>query len=102
MIPFGDSCHTAIILNDLELHQQSYPFDWVRIKIPKILRVLENNFKGWVKNGELTNEYGIHQGHHSNYSQVERKIMWTRRYNRMISDLQNNNYILHATSSITK
>ena len=94
IIPIGDSCHAAMTLNDVKLRQKSYPFDWVRIRIPKIISVLEENFTGWVNNGELTNKYNIHQGHHSNYTQNERKIMWTRRYTRMLDDLKNSKNII--------
>lgn len=29
IIPIGDHCSISIILNDLNLRKQSYPFDWV-------------------------------------------------------------------------
>lgn len=48
-ISFGGNCSVTYQLNKCGLRNDSYPFDWCKIKINKIKEVLENNFKDYDK-----------------------------------------------------
>ena len=44
-ISLGGNCSVAFQLNRLKLRKKSYPFDWAKISLNQLLRVLENNFE---------------------------------------------------------
>ena len=44
IVSLGGNCSVAYQLNKLQLRYSSYPFDWCRIKINKLIQVLNNNF----------------------------------------------------------
>ena len=43
-VSLGGNCSVAYQLDKLGLRHNSYPFDWCRIKINKLIQVLNNNF----------------------------------------------------------
>lgn len=43
-VSLGGNCSVAYQLNKLGLRHNSYPFDWCRIKINKLIQVLNNDF----------------------------------------------------------
>jgi hypothetical protein len=82
-ISLGNTCTVANQLNKLGLRNNSYPFDWCKINLDQLNKVLENNFKNYSNikikkystnhkyfksdniNGSyiLTNEYNIEFAH---------------------------------------
>lgn len=46
-ISLGNTCAIANQLNILGLRKQSYPFDWCKISLDKLNKVLENKFKNF-------------------------------------------------------
>lgn len=48
-IPIGESCAVAYNLNKLKIRTSAFPFDWSKIKLKDLNKVLENNFKDYDK-----------------------------------------------------
>lgn len=44
-IPLGSDCSVAYQLQELNLRSFSFPFDWIRINLDNLLRILNNNFQ---------------------------------------------------------
>ena len=44
-VSLGSQCSVAYHLKRLNLSQYSYPFDWCKLNIKKLINVLENNFQ---------------------------------------------------------
>ena len=66
-IPIGNNCSVAYQLKKLNIRYNSYPFDWAKMNIRKLNRVLENDFKDYSKlrihkfsNNHLDNIHNIH------------------------------------------
>ena len=44
-VSLGSQCSVAYHLKRLHLNHYSYPFDWCKLNIKKLINVLENNFR---------------------------------------------------------
>ena len=47
-IPFGSDCSIAYHLQQLNLRQYAFPFDWILSDIPNIIKCLKNNFSNFI------------------------------------------------------
>jgi wyosine [tRNA(Phe)-imidazoG37] synthetase (radical SAM superfamily) len=47
IVSLGSNCAVAYHLQELGLRTNAYPFDWVKISINSLNKVLENNFDGY-------------------------------------------------------
>jgi hypothetical protein len=44
-ISLGGNCAVTYQLRKLHLYNNSYPFDWCKLKIKNLIKVLKNDFK---------------------------------------------------------
>jgi len=47
LISLGGNCSVAFQLRKLDLYNNSFPFDWCKLNLKKLLKVLENNFENF-------------------------------------------------------
>jgi DNA replicative helicase MCM subunit Mcm2 (Cdc46/Mcm family) len=74
-ISLGGNCSIGWQLAQYNLRSESYPFDWVKIKINQLINILENNFNDYVESLQikkysqahesyiLTNSYSVQFAH---------------------------------------
>ena len=128
IIPFGFSCHTAMMLNNLHLRKFSSPFDWIIPSMPQ-KNNLDNRFKLLVDfkeffnyedfeffrdkittSGHYTasnNKFGFEVGHEfepklsniENFRQFKNK--YNKRYKRLLYKLKSSKKILFVYMSNT-
>ena len=44
IVSLGSNCAVAYQLKELQLRNQAYPFDWAKVSLNSLIKVLENNF----------------------------------------------------------
>lgn len=49
IISLGSNCAVAYQLKQLQLRNQAYPFDWAKVSLNSLIKVLENNFNKYSK-----------------------------------------------------
>ncbi len=64
LISLGSNCAVAYQMDKLGLREQAGPFDWAKISLPKLIKVLELDFAGWT---DIT----IHHWSEKHYALVE-------------------------------
>ncbi len=104
-ISLGNTCAIAHQLNELGLRTKSFPFDWCKITISQINKVLQNNFKDYNrlrvirysnnhKSYLLKNSYNILFAHeltiYNNNRELENNI-----YNKILNFKNCNNRTIH-------
>jgi hypothetical protein len=95
MISLGGNCSITYQLNNYNLREKAYPFDWCKISINQLLQVLENNFNNYVETITIkkysenhdsylaTNIYNIQFAHEINdYNLIDFKNSLTNRIQR--------------------
>lgn len=75
MISLGSNCSITYQLNKYNKRKEAYPFDWCKISVNQLLKVLENNFSNYTDSLEIkkysenhdsyiiTNSYNIQYAH---------------------------------------
>ena len=75
MISLGSNCSITYQLNKYNKREKAYPFDWCKISMNQLLKVLENNFSNYIDSLEIkkysenhnsfiiTNSYNIQYAH---------------------------------------
>lgn len=69
-IPFGETCAVSVSLRNLKIREFALPFDWVRTTPESLIRAVDDDFKGFHEDLQLsdsklyvTDSYGIEFPH---------------------------------------
>jgi hypothetical protein len=95
IVSIGNKCPTAMILRELGIYRESFPFDYVPTTPKLILKYLKDPFLFYPAKGELVTADGVWFGHYDicqdYYNTVE---MFKRRFDRLFSLLSSKKKIL--------
>ena len=71
IIPLGNNCSVAYQMNKLRVRNVSYPFDWCASTLPKINKVLKDNFKDFSSSLKIKKK---------SYKHIPVKTLFTHQY----------------------
>ena len=84
IVSIGNKCPTAMILRELQIYKQSFPFDYVPTTPSLILRYLKDPTLFFPKQGEMSNADGVRFEHFNTTHRYHETIQtFQRRFHRL-------------------
>jgi len=100
IVSIGNKCPTAMILKDLNIYKDSFPFDYIPTTPFLILKYLQNQDDFYPKKNVIRTNDGVWFGHFDiNNKYIETIDTFKRRFERLFSLLQNKKKILFVYTS---
>ena len=100
IISIGNKCATAIMLRDMKIYKQSYPFDFVSSTPKLILKYLKDTTEFFPKRGETHTKDLVFFGHFDVHTKYEETIeTFKRRFERLFTALKEKKRILFVYTS---
>lgn len=95
IISIGNKCPTAMILRELEIYRESFPFDYVPTTPKLILKYLKDPFLFFPGKGDVVTADGVWFGHYNTFEDYDKTVdLFKRRFDRLFSLLSNKKQIL--------
>ena len=100
IVSIGNKCPTAILLRDLKIYKESYPFDYVPTTPKLILKYLKNNEDFFPKRDEIRTKDNVWFGHFDIDEHYDITISTLkRRFERLLNLLTEKKKILFCYTS---
>jgi len=100
IVSIGNKCPTAIILRELNLYKQSFPFDYIPTTPYLILKYLQNQNDFYPEMDKVRTSDNVWFGHFDlNEKYTETIETFKRRFDRLFNLLNNKNKILFVYTS---
>lgn len=95
IVSIGNKCPTAMILRELEIYKESFPFDYVPTTPKLIIKYLKNSILFYPTRGEEVTSDGVWFGHYNISEGYDVTVeMFKRRFDRLFSLLSEKKKIL--------
>lgn len=92
VISFGNKCPTAMILRDLKIYKESYPFDSIPTTAEHIYKYIVDDTDFYPIKGSVLNKDGIWFGHFNTDDDYENTLdKFKRRFARLYNNLNSKN-----------
>jgi hypothetical protein len=100
IVSIGNKCPTAMILRDLNIYKESFPFDYIPTTPSLILKYLDDQTDFYPKKNTILNKDKVWFGHFDINEKYEETIKtFRRRFDRLFEALRNNKKILFVYTS---
>jgi hypothetical protein len=100
IVSIGNKCPTAMILRELNIYKESFPFDYIPSSPSLILKYLKDNTDYFPEKNIVRNKDGVWFGHFDINLQYEKTIeTFKRRFNRLFDILDKKKRILFIYTS---
>lgn len=100
IVSIGNKCPTAMILRDLGIYKESFPFDYVPTTPALILKYLKSPYEFYPGKGQVYTADGLWFGHFDLHSKYDLTVeAFKRRFDRLFFLLQERKRILFVYTS---
>lgn len=101
VVSLGNKCPTTLILRQLNLYNESFPFDYIPTTPALILKYLQDTSEFFPEKNEIVSKDGVWFGHFDTTCEKYDETVETlnRRFNRLINILENKSKILFVYTS---
>lgn len=100
IVSLGNKCPTAIVLNDLNLYKESFPFDYIPTTPSLILKYLIDQTEFFPKKNTVRTKDDVWFGHFDLNEKYEETLeTFKRRFRRLFDALKNKKRILFVYTS---
>jgi hypothetical protein len=100
IVSIGNKCPTALILRDLGIYRESFPFDYVPTTPALILKYLKSPYEFYPGKGQQYTADGLWFGHFDLHSKYDLTVeAFKRRFDRLFQKLEGKKKILFVYTS---
>ena len=100
IVSIGNKCPTALILRDLNIYKESFPFDYIPTTPELILKYLQDQTDFYPKKNTVLNKDKVWFGHFDINEKYDETIKtFKRRFDRLFEALRNKKKILFVYTS---
>jgi len=100
IVSIGNKCPTAMILRELKIYRESFPFDYVPTTPALILKYLKSPYDFYPAKGQVYTEDGLWFGHFDLDSNYDVTVeTFKRRFDRLFNHLESRKKVLFVYTS---